>query len=33
MQVFLWNALYAAGAAEANGYTYEQMMLYSCWRA
>ena len=29
MQVFLWNALYAAGAAEANGYTYEQMMLYT----
>ena len=29
MQVFLWNALYAAGAAGANGYTYEQMMLYT----
>ena len=29
MQVFLWNALYAAGAASANGYTYEQMMLYT----
>lgn len=29
MQVFLWNALYAAGAADANGYTYEQVMLYT----
>lgn len=25
----MWNALYAAGAAGTNGYTYEQMMLYT----
>ena len=29
MQVYLWSALYAAGAADANGYTYEQMILYT----
>lgn len=29
MQVYLWSALYAAGAAGTNGYTYEQMMLYT----
>ncbi len=29
MQVYLWSALYAAGAANANGYTYEQMILYT----
>ena len=29
MQVCLWTALYTAGAAETNGYTYEQMILYT----
>ena len=29
MQVYLWTALYAAGAADTNGYTYEQMILYT----
>ena len=29
MQAYLWTALYAAGAADTNGYTYEQMILYT----
>ena len=29
MQVCLWTALYAAGAADTGGYTYEQMILYT----
>lgn len=29
MQVYMWTALYSAGAAENNGYTYEQMILYT----
>lgn len=29
MQVYMWTALYAVGAAESNGYTYEQMILYT----
>ena len=29
MQVCLWSALYAAGAADTGGYTYEQMILYT----
>lgn len=29
MQVYMWTALYSAGAADSNGYTYEQMILYT----
>ena len=29
MQVYLWTALYKAGAASTNGYSYNQMILYT----
>lgn len=29
MQVYMWTALYSVGAADRNGYTYEQMILYT----
>ena len=29
MQVYLWTALFKVGAADTNGYTYEQMILYT----
>lgn len=29
MQAYLWTALFQVGAADTNGYTYEQMILYT----
>ena len=29
MQAYLWTALFKVGAADTNGYTYEQMILYT----